>query len=101
MSKLKCYPNMQAVSYMPLTLQNSLLGKLVSKKMNFTYKFYLILLKFVFFQEEDEIIMNEGIIQSDEVKMYKACAILVNEKRLKLRETLKNCFAHLKDSQIL
>lgn len=33
--------------------------------------------------------------------MYKVCAMLVNEKRLKLRETLKSGFANLKDPQSL
>lgn len=45
--------------------------------------------------------MDDSNIPSEEVEMYKVCAMLVNEKRLKLRETLKSGFANLKDPQIL
>lgn len=45
--------------------------------------------------------MDDTIIPSEEVEMYKVCAMLVNEKRLKLRETLKSGFANLKDPQML
>lgn len=52
-------------------------------------------------QEENSIVMDDTIIPSEEVEMYKVCAMLVNEKRLKLRETLKSGFANLKDPHIM
>lgn len=63
--------------------------------------FQIIYIYFFFMQEKNAIIVDDTIIPSEEVEMYKVCAMLVNEKRLKLRETLKSGFANLKDPQIL
>ncbi|XP_050429543.1 gametogenetin-binding protein 2-like isoform X2 [Adelges cooleyi] len=79
LTKLKCYSDVGTVSCKPLPLHHLLLEEL----------------------EKNTIVMDETIIPSEEVEMYKVCARLVNEKRLKLRETLKSGFANLKDPQML
>ncbi|XP_022169894.1 gametogenetin-binding protein 2-like isoform X2 [Myzus persicae] len=77
--KIKCYSNMGTLSCKSLPLQQLLREEL----------------------EKNSIVVDDTIIPSEEVEMYKVCAMLVNEKRLKLRETLKSGFANLKDPQSL
>ncbi|XP_025208785.1 gametogenetin-binding protein 2-like isoform X2 [Melanaphis sacchari] len=77
--KIKCYSNTGTLSCKSLPLQQLLIEEL----------------------EKDAIVVDDTLIPSEEVEMYKVCAMLVNEKRLKLRETLKNGFANLKDPQTL
>ncbi|CAI6368629.1 unnamed protein product [Macrosiphum euphorbiae] len=77
--KIKCYSNMGTLSCKSLPLQQLLIEEL----------------------EKNAIVVDDTIIPSEEVEMYKVCAMLVNEKRLKLRETLKSGFANLKDPQAL
>lgn len=77
--KIKCYSNMGTLSCKSLPLQQLLIEEL----------------------EKNAIVVDDTIIPSEEVEMYKVCAMLVNEKRLKLRETLKSGFANLKDPQSL
>ncbi|XP_050532823.1 gametogenetin-binding protein 2-like isoform X2 [Daktulosphaira vitifoliae] len=78
-SKLKCYYEVGTLSCKPLPLHQLLFEEL----------------------EKNTIIRDETLIPSEEVEMYKVCAMLVNEKRLKLRETLKSGFANLKDPLML
>ncbi|KAL5232912.1 hypothetical protein ACI65C_000322 [Semiaphis heraclei] len=77
--KIKCYSDMGTLSCKSLPLQQLLIDEL----------------------EKNAIVVDDTIIPSEEVEMYKVCAMLVNEKRLKLRETLKSGFANLKDPQSL
>ncbi|XP_001942849.3 gametogenetin-binding protein 2-like [Acyrthosiphon pisum] len=77
--KIKCYSDMGTLSCKSLPLQQLLIEEL----------------------EKNAIVVDDTIIPSEEVEMYKVCAMLVNEKRLKLRETLKSGFANLKDPQSL
>lgn len=96
--KLKCYSTLGIVSCKPLPLHQLLIEELVSViycKINLTY----ITMFLLFFQEKNKIVVDDTIIPSEEVEMYKVCAMIVNEKRLKLRETLKSGFANLKDPQ--
>lgn len=77
--KIKCYFNAGTLSCKSLPLQQLLIEEL----------------------ERNAIVVDDTIIPSEEVEMYKVCAMIVNEKRLKLRETLKSGFANLKDTQSL